>query len=193
MRTELLNRFEELVNKHQKEIINFHYRLTGNRFEADDLAQETFIKAYRHMDSIKEPGKARSWLYSIARNTAMDFFRKNRERTISLDNSVLEYHARTTAVDYNRQVAAAEISDELERCMQQLDAEDRLIVKLLYYEGFSYQEISKLLKINPNTLKSRLHRARKILLTAVQGNEGLRDIVASHQITWNTLTKNRQT
>lgn len=181
MRTELLEKFEELVNKHQKEIINFHYRLTGNRFEADDLAQETFIKAYRHLDSIKEPEKVRSWLYSIARNTAMDFFRKNKEHTISLDNNVLEYHARTTAIDYNRQVAAAEISDELERCLQQLDPEDRLIVKLLYYEGFSYEEISKLLHINPNTLKSRLHRARKVLLVAVQGNEALRDVVASYQ------------
>src|SRR3989338_1448719 len=181
MRTAFLQQFEETVNQYQRDIINFHYRLVGNRFEAEDLAQETFIKAYKKFDSLKESGKLRPWLYSIARNVTIDFFRRNRERAISLDNNILENYARATAVDYQAQVINTEIGQELERCIDQLNAQDRLIIKLLYYEGFSYKEIGALLDLNPNTLKSRLHRARKSLLTAIQGNVALRDLALSYE------------
>lgn len=159
---------EGIVTRYQREIINFHFRFVGNRFDAEDLAQETFIKAYKKLDTLKNPEKTKSWLYSIARNTVIDFFRKNKNREISLDNTFLENIVQTTAVDYQNYVADREVSKELERFIDKLVKEDRAIIKLLYYEGFSYKEIVKLLNINENTLKSRLYRARKILLEMIR-------------------------
>ena len=181
MRLGLIKQFEEIVYQHQRDIVNFHYRLVGNRFEAEDLAQETFIKAYKHFESLKDQAKLRSWLFSIARNVTLDFFRKTKERTANLNNTILENYARATAVDFQAEVVNTEIGQELERCIDQLSAQDRLIIKLLYYEGFSYKEIGALLDLNPNTLKSRLHRARKSLLTTIQGNVALRDLALSYE------------
>ena len=181
MRLELLQQFEDLVEKYQRDIVNFHYRLVGNRSEAEDLAQETFLKVYLKLESLKEQEKAKGWMYSIARNTAIDFFRKNKNHSIPLDNLILENYVRATAVDYREDVLKSEVSQELQKCMQKLPQEDQMIVKLLYYEGFSYKEIGTLLQINQNTLKSRLHRARKVLLAAISANDLLREVAVAYQ------------
>lgn len=163
-----LEKIEDLVNNHQREIINFHFRFTGNRFDAEDLAQETFIKAYKKLDTLKDPEKARSWLYSIARNTAIDFFRRNKNKDIVLDNALLENMAGAATTDYQNLAIRKEVSRELDCCIDKLVKEDRAIIRLLYYEGFSYKEITELLHINENTLKSRLHRARSVLLEMIR-------------------------
>ncbi len=181
MRLQLLEQFEKVVGQYQRDIINFHYRLCGNRFEAEDLAQETFIKAYKKLESLKEQEKMKSWLFSIARNVTIDFFRRNKEKSVPLDSVIMENYARATAVDYRQDVMHGEVSQELQKCMTLLSEEDRMIVKLLYYEGFSYKEICDLLQINQNTLKSRLHRARKVLLAAVQANDLLREVAIEYQ------------
>ncbi|MBI2669759.1 MAG: RNA polymerase sigma factor [Candidatus Yanofskybacteria bacterium] len=175
-----LRKFEEIVNQYQRDLVNFHYRFVGNRYEAEDLAQETFIKVYKKFSTLKEPDKLKSWLFQIARNTVIDFFRKNKNKPFALDSAILENIPETAAVDYQERVANMEVSKELEHCIDQLVKEDRAIIKLLYYEGFSYKEIGELLHINQNTLKSRLHRARKILLASIETSPALKDIVLEY-------------
>src|SRR3989344_3360953 len=181
MQAEQAKQFEVIVNRYQRDLVNFHYRFVGNRYEAEDLAQETFIKAYKKFDTLKEPEKLKSWVYSIARNTVIDFFRKNKNKAFALDSAILENIPETTAVDYQERVANMEVSKELEHCIDQLVKEDRAIIKLLYYEGFSYKEIGELLHINQNTLKSRLHRARKILLASIQASPALKETVLEYE------------
>lgn len=171
-----LKKFEQVINDYQKTIINFHYRFVGDKFEAENLAQETFIKVYLKFRTLKDPKKLKSWIFSIARNVVIDFFRKNKNREFAFGNEIVANHVEATSADFIGQVDDDEISRELERCVDQLSPQDRTLIKLLYYEGFSYKEISKLLKINQNTLKSRLHRARMILMEMVQGNELLREV-----------------
>ena len=180
MEQELSEQFEKIVAQYQRDIVNFHYRLVGNRFEAEDLAQETFIKAYKRLDSLKELEKMKSWLYSIARNVTIDFFRSNKHRAVPLDNMILENYVRATAVDYREEVLKKEVSKELNKSLEKLSEQDRMIVKLLYFEGFSYKESCKILNINQNTLKSRLHRARKILLAAIHASALLKDVVVEY-------------
>lgn len=180
MQPQELRKFEEIVNQYQRDLVNFHYRFTGNRYEAEDLAQETFIKVYKKIGTLKEPEKLKSWLYSIARNTVIDFFRKNKNKPFALDSAILENVPETTAVDYQKRVANMEVSKELEHCIDCLVKEDRAIIKLLYYEGFSYKEIGELLHLNQNTLKSRLHRARKILLASIEASPALKDVVLEY-------------
>lgn len=168
--------FEDIVNEYQRDLVNFHYRFVGNRMEAEDLAQDTFIKAYKKFHTLQNPGKLKSWLFQIARNTVIDFFRRSKNREIALDNQIVENFAQTTTAEFQDKMANLEISKELERCIDQLIKEDRAIIRLLYYDGFSYKEISGLLGINQNTLKSRLHRARKVLLASIQTSPTLRDL-----------------
>ena len=182
MQPQEIRKFEEIVNRYQRDLVNFHYRFVGNRPEAEDLAQDTFIKAYKKFDTLKEPDKLKSWLFMIARNTVIDFFRRNKNKPFTMDSTILENVAETTSVDYQERVASMEVSKELNHCIDQLVKEDRAIIKLLYYEGFSYKEIGELLHINQNTLKSRLHRARKILLGAIQASPALRETALEYEI-----------
>ena len=179
MQAQDIRKFEEIVNQYQRDLVNFHYRFVGNRPEAEDLAQETFIKAYKKFDTLKEPDKFKSWLFQIGRNTVIDFFRRNKNKAFAMDSTILENIPDTT-VDYQERVASMEVTKELDRCIGQLVKGDRAIIKLLYYEGFSYKEISDLLNINENTLKSRLHRARKILLEQIQASSVLKDTVLQY-------------
>ena len=181
MQPQELRKFEETVNLYQRDMVNFHYRFVGNRYEAEDLAQETFIKAYKKFDTLKEPDKLKSWLFQIARNTVIDFFRKNKNKPFALDSTILENVPETATTDYQERVANLEVSRELEHCIDRLVKEDRAIIKLLYYEGFSYKEIGELLHINQNTLKSRLHRARRALLEIIQANNALKETVLEYE------------
>jgi len=183
MEIQKLKEIEDLVNEHQREIIGFHYRFVGNLADAEDLAQETFIKAYKKINTLKDYKKAKSWLYSIARNTVIDFFRKNKNKEVALSDALLESIAATatTAATYQEKAISNEISKELDRCIDRLVKEDRAIVQLLYYEGFSYKEIADLLNINENTLKSRLHRARKVLLEMIRTSKPLGDIALQYE------------
>lgn len=181
MEIQKLKEIEDLVNGHQGEIIGFHYRFVGNLTDAEDLAQETFIKAYKKINTLKDHTKAKSWLYSIARNTVIDFFRKNKNKEIALSDALLENIAATTAAAYQEKAISNEISKELDRCIDRLVKEDRAIVRLLYYEGFSYKEIANLLNVNENTLKSRLHRARKVLLEMIRTSKPLGDVALQYE------------
>lgn len=181
MNSRELKKFEEIVNLYQRSLVNFHYRFVGDRYEAENLAQDTFIKAYRKFDTVKDPEKLKSWIFSIARNTVIDFFRKNKNREIALGNEMIESFVEATTIDSGSQVYNDEISSELQRCIGLLPPQDQMLIKLLYYEGFSYKEISQLLKINQNTLKSRLHRARTILLEMIQTNDLLKEVAFQYK------------
>ncbi len=177
MRTEQLTKFENIVIDYQRDVINFLYRLVGNRFEAEDLAQETFIKAFKNFGSLKDFSKIRSWLLSIARNIAVDFFRRKKEKTVALDNAVLENYAVANAASFDQEIVSAELSKEIKTCIDQLGSDDQTMIRLLYYEGFSYNEIAVMMKMNLNTVKSRLHRARSALLVLLKQNSALEDVV----------------
>ena len=175
-----LEKIDDLVNEHQGEIINLHFRFVGNRFDAEDLAQETFIKAYKKIDTLRDQRKAKGWLYTIARNTAMDFFRKNKNKEVALGDALIEGIAQTAAITHQDKAISNEISRELDRIIDRLANEDRAIVRLLYYEGFSYKEIAEMLRMNENTLKSHLHRARSVLLEMIRTSKPLGDIALQY-------------
>lgn len=181
MRTALLRQFEQLVEHYQQDIINFHYRMVGNRFDAENLAQETFIKAFKKISSLKDAKKVKSWFYAIARNVVMDFFRKSRNGAILMENGVLQNYLHAPETDYQATAESLEMCRELEKVIARLDPQDRILIKLLYYEGFSYSEVAQLLSMNKNTVKSRLYRARKFLLEAIRANEILRDFALRYQ------------
>lgn len=174
MSSRQLKKFEEAVNQYQKSIINFHYRLVGDKFEAENLAQETFIKVYLKFKTLRSKKKLKSWIFGIARNLVIDYFRKNKNREIAFAGNLVENLTETVEANQTNvqdQIDSDEIARELGKCIDQLSPQDGVLIKLLYFEGFSYKEISELLKMNQNTLKSRLHRARMDLLAMIRSND----------------------
>ena len=173
--------FDQLVIKYQKRIFNLSYRMLGNYEEANDLAQETFIRAYKKLGSFRREASFYTWLYQLAtnlcRNKLRQWQRKGQFQTQSLHNPAGD----------GRQELINSISDQtdgpdkilekkdLEQCVQRaidsLEDDHRMVVVLRDMQGLSYQEIAAILSCQEGTIKSRLHRARNEL------KERLKDVI----------------
>jgi RNA polymerase sigma-70 factor (ECF subfamily) len=154
-------------------VYRFALRLTGgNRSEADDLTQETFLRAYRHWSTFERGTSARSWLFTIARNA----FLRSRERqtrrpeTLETDLDVAvealgaaEAYRDIAAADPERQFFDSFIDDEIKLAVEALPEEFREAVVLSDIEGLNYAEIAEVLGVPLGTVKSRLYRGRRQL------------------------------
>lgn len=158
-------------------VYRFSLRLTaGNRVEADDIVQETFLRAYRHWDTFERGTSARSWLFTIARNV----FLRSRERLArrsetlvsELDYDIAEVSAAdvlrdVTEQDPERKFFASFIDEEVTRAVERLPPEFREVVVLSDVEGLNYAEIADVIGVPLGTVKSRLYRGRRQLQRAL--------------------------
>ena len=149
--------FEVLVKKYHNRVINIANSLVGNTSDAEDIAQEAFLKIYHKLDNFKAQAKFSSWLYRITLNTAYDHLRRQKHRTISLDE--IDY---TNIADKqsNQDILTKEvIQDALDKIP--FDFRSALVLKEL--EDLSYEEIAQSLNVRIGTVESRIFRARKML------------------------------
>jgi len=160
----------ELVRRYERPVFSLVLRLVGDRSLAEDLAQDTFVRAFTHLDSYKTELKFSSWLFRIAHYAAIDHLRRRHPETLSLDGdpnaaSVEEAAAGAIAVADPTaspldQVLAAELGAQLEAAIAQLRPSYRTCVVLRYVEELSYEEIAQTLDLPIGTVKTHLHRAR---------------------------------
>lgn len=165
--------FDQLVTMHASEVNALLYRLTGDREEAADLVQETFLKALRSIGSFRGDCSLKTWLFRIAINESRNRFRwwkrRRRETTFSLDSTVGDSETavwETMADDGVSPEEAAirrERSQRLEKALGELKAVYREVVTLCDIEGLSYEECANALDTNVGTVKSRLSRGREEL------------------------------
>jgi RNA polymerase sigma-70 factor (ECF subfamily) len=157
--------FSRLVDMYAKPVHNLCYRMLGNAEDAEDAAQEAFLRAFKAIRRYDPQRKFASWLLSIAANYCIDHHRRNRLRTISLDES-----PEASLGDRNpgpaSTLVARETSDELQALLAQLEPRDRAAIILYYWNELPYQEIAEQLSMSESALKSRLHRARRTLAVA---------------------------
>lgn len=139
-------------------------RMTGDRAQAEDLAQEAFVKAFRSLSAFDTTRRLSSWLFRIAHNTAIDALRRPRPAVVSMDaedsRESAARHATPPAPDPVEQHA---LGRALEDALQHLRPEYRTAVVLRYEEGLSFEEIGHVLGIPEVTARSHVHRARKEL------------------------------
>jgi RNA polymerase sigma-70 factor, ECF subfamily len=164
--------FEILVERHQKQMINIAFRLTGDYEEACEVAQEAFLSAYRAIRKFRGEAKFSTWLTGITINHAKDRLRQMRGRSyyevVSIDDPLKSTlfpedgppSGETSALE---QLEQKEIQTKVQGCINALDDERREVLVLRDIEGFSYDEISAVLHIPDGTVKSRLFRARDAL------------------------------
>ena len=149
--------FALLVQRHQKSVYNLGYRMMGNREDAEDLTQETFLSAFKHLKKYDHRWPFRNWLLSIAHNKSIDWLRKRRPQ-YELDGAVEDGH-----VEVEDWIVRKERSDFIQKALLKLPFEDRAMVILKYWEGMSYKEIAETLNVKEGSVRNRLYRARKTL------------------------------
>jgi RNA polymerase sigma-70 factor (ECF subfamily) len=156
--------FEALVRKYEKPIYNVALRILRDPDDAMDIAQTVFVKAYEKLESFDEKREFFSWIYRIAINESINASKKARRQD--------EYESGVTAAlppSQEEQRNAEILSEEIERAIEVLTLDYRMVIVLRHFHDFSYQEIAEILDIPEKTVKSRLFTARqqlKDILTA---------------------------
>lgn len=147
-------------------VYNFAVRLTNDASRADDLVQETFMKAWRFIDSYQEGTNAKAWLFRICKNAFINEFRAKSREPQSVDIEVVRVglnqgkNGSLSNAHLLDEIGQGQIGDELMAAINALNPDNRIVV-LLDFEDFTYKEIAAILDIPLNTVRTRLHRARQ--------------------------------
>jgi len=163
--------YADLVKRHQRFSFTLAMRFAKNREDAEEIAQDSFIKAYRSLATFQRQSKFTTWLYSIVYTTAMTFLRKKRVDTDSIDdeNIYIQLENSSSSHDINSAENKSR-SYYLNQAITQLMPDDAAIITLFYMGEQSLDEISKTLGIEASTVKVKLFRARQRLKEKLEHN-----------------------
>ena len=170
--------YRELVRRYERPVFSLVYRMVRDREAAEDLAQESFIKVLNHIDKYDPAFKFSSWLFKIANNVAIDFLRRKKLDTVSIDGSPYartQAEAEASSIDVSVQqesaldeIEARELGTAIERAVAKLRPMYRNCIMLRHVEGRSYEEIATTLDLPLGTVKTYIHRARHELRRALE-------------------------
>ncbi len=156
-----INAFSYLVDRHKDKAYNLAFRICGNREEAEEIAQDAFIKAYRSLGNFRNKSSFSTWLFRIVYNTSISLVRSRKKGVLAIE----EFPA--DAVDFlginrNEEEAAEDYRNSLINfALQKISEDDRGLITLYYYDDLDTEEISKITGINKSGIKVKLFRARK--------------------------------
>lgn len=154
--------FTIIVQNYQTAVYNLCYRMLGNPGDAEDAAQETFLRAYRAIHRYDPNRKFSTWILSIATNYSIDQLRKRRLFTLSLD-AIPYLDVRDQSVGPEGALVVGERQQKVQILLNTLKPKDRAAVVMRYWYDYSYDEIGEMLNLTNDAVKSRLHRARRAL------------------------------
>jgi RNA polymerase sigma-70 factor (ECF subfamily) len=163
--------YADLVKRHQRFVFTLAMRFAKGREDAEEIAQDCFVKAYRSLASFQGQSKFSTWLYSIVYTTAMTFLRKKRVDTDSIDDegTFVQVESHESAYDTNN-VENKSRSFYLNQAIEQLLPDDATIITLFYKGEQSLEEIAQTMGIETNTVKVKLFRARQRLKEKLERN-----------------------
>lgn len=161
--------FDTEFMPHVDSMYNFAYRLTFDEDDSKDLVQDTYLKAFRFINSFERGTNAKAWLFRILKNSFINEFRKKSKQPAKVDyNEVESYYNSDDAgenltTDLRVETVQHMIGDEITGALNALPVDFRTVIILSDLEGFTYEEMAKILDIPIGTVRSRLHRARNML------------------------------
>ena len=176
--------FEKELLPHVRALQTFAYHLTYNQEDADDLVQETYLKAYRFIDKYDEGTNAKAWLFKILKNAYINEYRKRVKQPTKVDyEEIVAYHDTdddriSGYSDLREEIFLHMMGDEVTSAINSLPIDFRTVILLCDIEGFTYEEIASIIDIPIGTVRSRLFRARNLLkekLTAYAQKMGFTD------------------
>ncbi len=153
--------FSRLVEAYQRPVYNLTYRMLGNAQEAEDAAQETFLRAFSRLQQYKPEHKFSTWILSIANNHCIDRLRKRRATFVSIDDNPVLQNLEDDGPLPDRTALRREHSREIQALLDELDPDYRTPLILRHWEELSYDEIAATMGISVSAVKSRLFRARQ--------------------------------
>ncbi|MEL6591235.1 MAG: sigma-70 family RNA polymerase sigma factor [Bacteroidota bacterium] len=162
--------FERLLKKYRKSVYYMLLKMVKNSDDAEDLTQEAFAKAFNSINKFDSKYAFSTWLFRIATNNCIDFIRKKRVQTVSIDQPVegddgsnMTFDVRDDDLDPNDTMLKKQRAKYLTMAIDRLPEKYRILVELRYFKEFSYDEVAKELDIPLGTVKAQLFRARELL------------------------------
>lgn len=172
--------YRQLMKKYHDQIYNLIYRIVHNKEQVDDLTQETFVKAFASLKSFNEEYAFSTWLYKIATNSSIDYIRKRKLNTFSIDKPIAadesDYHFELPDTTYqpDKSIIQRQRNTLIEEAINQLPEKYKRVIILRHNEERDYSEIAKILKLPIGTVKAHIFRARELL------NKYLRDKISHY-------------
>jgi len=179
--------FDRLVQRYHKQAFNIAYRMTGNHADAEDLTQEAFVRAFRFFGNYRRDWPFDNWLYKIMSNLFVDDLRRKPKAKMHSLDQPLEIGGRSEEVyleipdvasNPERLVMTDQLEDHIQKALNALPADFRMTVILADIEGMSYEEISATMRCSLGTVRSRLHRGRKLLRAKLALHEREKSLAA---------------
>ena len=166
-----INAFSHIVERHKDKTFNLAFRICGNREEAEEIAQDSFLKAYRSLKGFKMKSSFSTWLYRIVYNTAISSVRIKKKGLLSLEDFPADA---TDFIGYN--ISDEESENEYKNslvnfALQKINEEERGLISLFYYEEMSIEDISVVTGISKSNIKVKLFRARQKMLGIIEKGE----------------------
>ncbi len=162
--------FEQTALVHQEFLLNLALQITRNPDDAQDLVQESLLRAYRFFHTYEPGSNCKGWLYRILKNTFINHYRKRSRRPNEVDYDLLEEmqedlvrHSGRRRWDPEEELMNTRLSEDVRRAFEELQPEFREALFLSLVEGYSYREIALMMNTPVGTVMSRIHRAKKIM------------------------------
>ena len=171
------NAYSYIVDRHKDKAFNLAFRICGNREEGEEIAQDSFLKAFRSLNNFRMKSSFATWLYRIIYNTAITYIRSRKEAVRSLE----EFPSDATffiANNNNEEKAEKEYKESLVNyALSKVEKEERGLISLYYYEDMKIDEISEVTGISSSNVKIRLYRTRQKMLEIIEKLEKKNSIV----------------
>ena len=162
------NAFSVLVDNYKDLVFTLALRMMKNREEAEEVAQDTFIKTYKSLHKFKGDSKFSTWIYRVCYNTCLDKIKKNKKHLNDVEINEFTAHEVKTIDNALSKIEAREKEDAIKRCIEKLPSEDSFLLTLYYFDYLSLDEISKVVGITANSIKVKLFRCRKKLASILR-------------------------
>lgn len=159
-----VNAYATLVSRYQDQAYGLALKITGNAFDAQEIAQDAFMKAYKSLSSFKQKSKFSTWLYRIVYNTAITKHRSNKKHNQTVEIGDIQRKDFISAIDTFSDLCKEERNTYLNRALEHLPDDEELIVHLYYTEEKNVKEISEIMAISSDNVKIKLYRIRKKIL-----------------------------
>ena len=170
--------FAELMKRYKKPVYHMILKMVRNVDDAEDLTMEAFAKAFKNLQRFKKDYTFSTWLFRIATNNAIDFIRKKRLETMSLDTSFKDDSGEAVTIDVEdnelnpmEETIKTQKIELIRIFVDKLPPKYQRLVKLRYFDELSYEEIAKELEAPLGTVKAQLHRARELMYDLVKGKQ----------------------
>jgi len=160
--------YAQLVNRYKDLVYTLAVRMVKNREEAEEVAQDTFIKVFKSLNKFKGDSKFSTWIYRVAYNTCLDNIKKNKKHLNNVTIDEFTFNKLETIDNALDNIIKEEKSVLIRKCINRLPEDSSALLTLFYFEELSLDEISKIINIEANTVKVKLFRARKKLAVILE-------------------------